>query len=203
MIDHDVNVKKRFIEEEELLEEGFRLAVEIFDSGFRPDFIVGIWRGGSTVGIYVQECLQYLGVKTDHIAIRTSYRGQPSYGELIDNPERIRVHGLQYLFENLDREDKLLIVDDVLSSGYNIEAVVQRLERKCKRNMPDEVRVAVPYYKPSKNLSGRTPDYFLHTTDDWLVLPYELQGLTGEEISQFKPEVRVMIDNVKNQTPTS
>lgn len=203
MIDRDVNVKKRFIEEEELLEEGFRLAVEIFDSGFRPDFIVGIWRGGSTVGIYVQECLQYLGVKTDHIAIRTSYRGQPSYGELIDNPERIRVHGLQYLFENLDREDKLLIVDDVLSSGYNIEAVVQRLERKCKRNMPDEVRVAVPYYKPSKNLSGRTPDYFLHTTDDWLVLPYELQGLTGEEISQFKPEVRAMIDNVKNQTPTS
>ncbi|OUV61685.1 MAG: hypoxanthine phosphoribosyltransferase [Cellvibrionales bacterium TMED122] len=196
-------MKKRFIEEEELLEEGFRLAVEIFDSGFRPDFIVGIWRGGSTVGIYVQECLQYLGVKTDHIAIRTSYRGQPSYGELIDNPERIRVHGLQYLFENLDREDKLLIVDDVLSSGYNIEAVVQRLERKCKRNMPDEVRVAVPYYKPSKNLSGRTPDYFLHTTDDWLVLPYELQGLTGEEISQFKPEVRAMIDNVKNQTPTS
>ena len=203
MIDREVNVKKRFIEEEELLEEGFRLAVEIFDSGFRPDFIVGIWRGGSTVGIYVQECLQYLGVKTDHIAIRTSYRGQPSYTELIDNPERIRVHGLQYLFENLDREDKLLIVDDVLSSGYNIEAVVQRLERKCKRNMPDEVRVAVPYYKPSKNLSGRTPDYFLHTTDDWLVLPYELQGLTGEEISQYKPEVRVMIDNVKNQTPTS
>ena len=203
MIDREVNVKKRFIEEEELLEEGFRLAVEIFDSGFRPDFIVGIWRGGSTVGIYVQECLQYLGVKTDHIAIRTSYRGQPSYGELIDNPERIRVHGLQYLFENLDREDKLLIVDDVLSSGYNIEAVVQRLERKCKRNMPGEVRVAVPYYKPSKNLSGRTPDYFLHTTDDWLVLPYELQGLTGEEISQYKPEVRVMIDNVKNQTPTS
>ena len=203
MIDREVNVKKRFIEEEELLEEGFRLAVEIFDSGFRPDFIVGIWRGGSTVGIYVQECLQYLGVKTDHIAIRTSYRGQPSYTELIDNPERIRVHGLQYLFENLDREDKLLIVDDVLSSGYNIEAVVQRLERKCKRNMPDEVRVAVPYYKPSKNLSGRTPDYFLHTTDDWLVLPYELQGLTGEEINQYKPEVRVMIDNVKNQTPTS
>jgi hypoxanthine phosphoribosyltransferase len=203
VIDREVNVKKRFIEEEELLEEGFRLAVEIFDSGFRPDFIVGIWRGGSTVGIYVQECLQYLGVKTDHIAIRTSYRGQPSYTELIDNPERIRVHGLQYLFENLDREDKLLIVDDVLSSGYNIEAVVQRLERKCKRNMPGEVRVAVPYYKPSKNLSGRTPDYFLHTTDDWLVLPYELQGLTGEEISQYKPEVRVMIDNVKNQTPTS
>ena len=61
-------MKKQFIEEQALLEDAFRLAVNIFDSGFRPDFIVGIWRGGSTVGIYVQECLQYLGVKTDHIA---------------------------------------------------------------------------------------------------------------------------------------
>lgn len=187
-------MKKQFIEEQALLEDAFRLAVNIFDSGFRPDFIVGIWRGGSTVGIYVQECLQYLGVKTDHIAIRTSYRGQPSYGEMIENPESIRVHGLQYLFENLNREDKLLIVDDVLSSGYNVEAVINRLTRKCKRNMPEEVRVAVPYFKPGKNLSGRKPDYFLHTTEDWLVLPYELQGLTPEEISAHKPEVKTMID---------
>ena len=49
--------------------------------------------------------------------------------------------------------------------------------------------MAVPYYKPSKNLSGRKPDYFLHTTEDWLVLPYELQGLTPEEIAQHKPDV--------------
>lgn len=186
-------MKKQFIEEQALLEDAFRLAVNIFDSGFRPDFIVGIWRGGSTVGIYVQECLQYLGVKTDHIAIRTSYRGQPSYGELIENPESIRVHGLQYLFENLNREDKLLIVDDVFSSGYNVEAVINRLTLKCKRNMPEEVRVAVPYFKPVKNLSGRKPDYFLHTTEDWLVLPYELQGLSTEEITDYKPDVAPLI----------
>ena len=186
-------MKKQFIEEQALLEDAFRLAVNIFDSGFRPDFIVGIWRGGSTVGIYVQECLQYLGVNTDHIAIRTSYRGQPSYGELIENPESIRVHGLQYLFENLNREDKLLIVDDVFSSGYNVEAVINRLTRKCKRNMPEEVRVAVPYFKPVKNLSGRKPDYFLHTTEDWLVLPYELQGLSTEEIAEYKPDVEPLI----------
>ena len=189
----DVNVKKQFIEEQALLKDAFRLAVNIFDSGFRPDFIVGIWRGGSTVGIYVQECLQYLGVKTDHIAIRTSYRGQPSYGEMIENPGSIRVHGLQYLFENLNREDKLLIVDDVFSSGYNVEAVINRLTRKCKRNMPEEVRVAVPYFKPGKNLSGRKPDYFLHTTEDWLVLPYELQGLSTEEIADYKPDVAPLI----------
>jgi hypoxanthine phosphoribosyltransferase len=190
----DVNVKKHFIGEEQLLEEAFKLAVTTFDSGFRPDFIVGIWRGGSTAGIYVQECLQYLGVKTDHISKRTSYRGQPSYGELVDNPECIRVHGLHYLFENLNRNDKLLIVDDVFSSGYNVEAVITRLKAQCRRNMPEEVRVAVPYYKPGKNLSGRKPDYFLHTTEDWLVLPCEPQGLIPEEIVEHKPEVATIIN---------
>lgn len=193
-------MKKQFIEEEQLLEEAFKLAVTIFDSGFRPDFIVGVWRGGSTVGIYVQECLQYLGVKTDHISIRTSYRGQPSYGQLVDNPDSIRVHGLQYLFENLNRDNKLLIVDDVFSSGYNVEAVIRRLEKKCRRNMPEEVRVAVPYFKPGKNLSGRRPDYFLHTTEDWLVLPYELQGLSIEDIIEHKPKVAPILSNAIKQT---
>jgi hypoxanthine phosphoribosyltransferase len=193
-------VKKQFIEEQQLLEEAFKLAVNIYDSGFRPDFIAGIWRGGSTVGIYVQECLQHLGVKTDHISIRTSYRGQPSYGELVDNPDRIRVHGLQYLFENLNRSNRLLIVDDVFSSGYNVEAVISRLRSKCRRNMPEEVRVAVPYFKPGKNLSGRQPDYFLHTTEDWLVLPYELQGLTPEEIAQHKPVVASILSDLRRET---
>jgi hypoxanthine phosphoribosyltransferase len=38
----------------------------------RPSFIVGVWRGGTPVGIAVQEILDYLGVQTDHISIRTS-----------------------------------------------------------------------------------------------------------------------------------
>jgi len=119
---------------------------------------------------------------------------------MVDNPERIRVHGLQYLFENLNRDNRLLIVDDVFSSGYNVEAVITRLKAKCRRNMPEEVRVAVPYYKPSKNLSGRKPEYFLHTTEDWLVLPYELQGLTEDEIGQHKPAVASILKDVRKDT---
>ena len=122
------SLNKTYVEEEDLLNDAYRLAVKVYESGFRPDFIVGIWRGGSTVGIYVQECLQYLGVKTDHIAIRTSYRGMESYLFELEHPESIRVHGLQYLYEAMNRDDSLLIVDDVFSSGQNVEAVIQRLE---------------------------------------------------------------------------
>lgn len=181
--------KKRFVEEQSLVEDSYRLAVKIFESGFRPDFIVGIWRGGSTVGIYVQECLQTLGVETDHIAIRTSYRGMQQYFTALDQNHEIRVHGIQYLLENMNHDDKLLIVDDVFRTGRHIEAVLARLSSKAKRNMPSDTRIAMPYYKEGHSETGRVPDFYLHKTDDWLVLPYELTGLNLDEIREGKPWV--------------
>lgn len=189
---------KRYIQEQELLEDSFRLAVQIYESGYRPDFIVGVWRGGSTVGIYVQECLQYLGVETDHIAIRTSYRGMSDYLEKLNSEvdTEIRAHGLQYLFENMNATDNLLIVDDVFGTGKNVAAVINRLEAKTKRNMPKEVRVAVPYYKPKLNQAHSAPDYYLREYDEWLVLPYELTGLSESEIHQNKAWMKPILDSI-------
>jgi hypoxanthine phosphoribosyltransferase len=190
-------VEKLFIKEDALICDSFRLGAQIFESGYRPDFIVGIWRGGSTVGIYVQECLQYLGVKTDHIAIRTSYQGLPSYQSMIEDQKNIKVHGLRYLLENLNRDDKLLIVDDVFSSGISINAVIEQLSRRVKRNMPTDVRIAVPWYKPDNNRTGRVPDYYINTSDKWLVLPYEMVGLSKEEIYANKPDLQPIMESVK------
>ena len=92
-------MKKKYIREKVLIQDSFKLAIKIFNSQFKPDFLVGLWRGGSTVGIYVQECLQHLGVQTDHISIRTSYQGEPDYRDRIEKGREIRTHGLQYLLE--------------------------------------------------------------------------------------------------------
>ncbi|HSH41771.1 MAG TPA: phosphoribosyltransferase family protein [Arenicellales bacterium] len=189
---------KLFIEEQDLLLDGYRLGKRIVDSGFRPDFMVGIWRGGSSVGIVVQECLQYFGVETDHISIRTSYRGPSTYHQIIDNAESIRVHGLQYLFETMNADDRFLIVDDVYSTGLNVNAVIERLKQKMRRNMPRDVRIAVPWYKPANNRTGRVPDYYLHETDKWLVLPYELSGLTVDEIYRHKTGLAPIFDELKD-----
>lgn len=179
-------MQKRFLDEETVIQDAFRLGVQIFESGFRPTFIVGLWRGGSSVGIYVQECLQTLGVKTDHIALRTSYRGLPAYQSMVQSPEDIRVHGTQYLVENLNVDDGLLIVDDVFSTGYNISAVINRLQGKLKRNMPSQVKVATLWQRPAYNRVDFKPDFCLRETDDWLVFPYELKGLSEEEIAANK-----------------
>ena len=191
-------MQKRYIQEQELLEDSYRLAVKIYESGYRPDFIVGVWRGGSTVGIYVQECLQYLGLETDHIAIRTSYRGMDDYLQKLEQGVEVHAHGLQYLYENMNAGDALLIVDDVYSTGRNVAAVIDRLQAKTKRNMSGDVRVAAPYYKSGLNQSGREPDYFLHDYEGWLVLPYELTGLSDEEIANNKAWIKPILDELRS-----
>ena len=189
----DKHMNKVFLNEDSLIEDSFRLGVQIYKQGYRPTFIVGLWRGGSAVGIYVQECLQTLGVVTDHISIRTSYRGLPSYESMLAEPGNIRIHGTQYLIENLNEADSLLIVDDVFSSGNSIDATVKHLKRHLKRNFPKDVKVASLYRRPSYQRTVIQPDFCLHETQDWLVFPYELKGLTAEEIEQHKPYVAKLV----------
>ena len=189
-------MKKTFVNEQDLLEDAYRLAVKIYESGYRPDFIAGLWRGGSTVGIYVQECLQYLGVETDHIAIRTSYRGREDYWQRLEQASEIRIHGLQYLYETLEAGDNLLVVDDVLGTGANIDTLIKRLQKKTRKNMPN-VKVAVVYNRQSHETRLIEPDYFLHQTEDWLVLPYEITGNTRAEIAENKAWLLPLLDRLK------
>jgi hypoxanthine phosphoribosyltransferase len=173
---------KLFISAESLLQDSFALAARILASGFRPSFLVALWRGGAPIGIAVQEYLEYHGVHSDHIAVRTS-----AYAAGIDVPEKtVRVHAIDYLVSQLSYEDRLLIVDDVFDSGRSLEAVVDVLARRCRRNLPGQIRIATVYYKPSRNRSRLKPDWYLHETDRWLVFPHELQGLTAEEVARHK-----------------
>ena len=62
-------MEKQFIQAKELLKDSFQLAWKVYESGYRPNYIIGVWRGGAPIGIAVQEFLDVLGVKSDHIAI--------------------------------------------------------------------------------------------------------------------------------------
>jgi len=189
---------KQFIAADDLLRDSFQLAANISAAGFEPDFLVGLWRGGSAVGIAVQEGLDYLGVNTDHIAIRTSYSGAPNYSEMVSTAASIRVHGLQYLLENLSSHHSLLIVDDVYSTGSSVQAVIDQLARKTRRNLPHDIRIATVWFRPTE-LTLRKPDYYVHETSDWLVLPYELTGLSLEELREHRPELVAIVDRLQRQ----
>jgi len=175
---------KHFITAQALLEDSFRVAAKVYNDGFRPDFIIGIWRGGAPIGIAVQEYFDFKKVETDHIAVRTS-----SYYGINQQSKEITVHGLHYIIENANADDKLLIVDDVFDSGRSIEALINQIKKQTRLNMPTDVRIACPWYKPKNTKVDIVPDYFVHESDEWLVFPHELSGLTSEEIKSGKSDL--------------
>jgi hypoxanthine phosphoribosyltransferase len=180
---------KTFITAQQLLEDSFRLAHRIYEDGFHPHFIVGIWRGGTPVGIAVQEYFEYKGVETDHIAVRTS-----SYYGIDKQSKEIRVHGLHYLIENANADDRLLIVDDVFDSGRSVDALIRSIRELSRNNTPGDIRVACPWYKPTKNAVAFEPDYYLHESAEWLVFPHELAGLDSDEIKNGKCDLADILD---------
>ena len=190
-------MQKKFVAANDLLLDSFQLAANIHQSGFKPDFLVGLWRGGSAVGIAVQEGLDHFGVKTDHIAIRTSYRGQDSYSKMVNKAGSIRAHGLRYLHERVNESSSVLIVDDAYSTGSSVKAVIKQLAKKSRRNLPHDIRIATVWYRPTDR-TIRPPDFFVHETSDWLVLPYELSGMSIEELRQNKAEIRPVIDRLES-----
>ncbi len=175
-------VEKLYLTADRLLEDSFALANLVLDSGFRPTHIVGIWRGGAPVGIAVQELLAYRGIETDHIAIRTA-----SYTGIDQQDKEVRVYALGYLIDVLDPEHRLLVIDDVFDTGRSIEAFLTELKTRCRHNMPRTIKVATAYYKPSRNQTALKPDYFVHQTEEWLVFPHEICGLSEAEIRAHKP----------------
>lgn len=176
-------MEKTVLSAQDLLEDSFRLGTKILESGFKPTMIIAVWRGGTPVGVAVQEIMSYCGVKSDHIAIRTS-----SY-EGVDQRGAVAVHGLNYIIKKICHDDRLLIVDDVFDTGNTFAAVINEIKRRARGNSPEDIRMAVPWYKPSRNETDLVPDYYLHETSEWLVFPHELDALTPEETKLARPDV--------------
>lgn len=181
-------MEKVFISAQQLLQDSFNLAAKVYTSDYRPNYIVGVWRGGTPVAIAVQELLEVLGVDSDHLSIRTS-----SYRAIGQRESCVQVQGLEYLIDRVSADDSLLIVDDVHDSGLTIEQIITELRETCQNRLP-EIRVATPYFKPGNNQTGRVPDFYLHETDQWIVFPHELKGLSPNEVREHKPELAGLVD---------
>jgi hypoxanthine phosphoribosyltransferase len=190
-----MTIDKTYITADQLLAQSFELGLQVLDSGFRPDVIVGIWRGGAPVAIAIHELFDMAGSRADHIPIRTAL-----YTGIGATAQTVQVDGLEYLATRVTDATRLLLVDDVFDSGRSLEAVVRQLPAHCAGNAP-EWRIATPYYKPANNRTGLVPDYYLVECAEWLVFPHELAGLSDDELRTDKPglgELRERIANLRN-----
>jgi hypoxanthine phosphoribosyltransferase len=167
---------KLYVDSRTLTLESIRLARRIWQDGFRPDYLIGIWRGGTPPGIVMHEFFRLQGHDPYHTTIKTqSYRGMQR------GKDGVEVKGIEHVIDVVNSTDRLLLVDDVFDTGHTMHAVLAEIRRRARRNAP-ECRVATVYYKPLRNETSIEPEYWQVETDDWIVFPHEIDGLEADEI---------------------
>ena len=130
------------------------LAEQVVADGFRPDFILGISRGG----LLVAGALAYtLGVKNTFTMSVEFYTG---IDERLEMPMILPpVPSLVDL-----QSERVLIADDVADTGQTLVLVKEFLEGKVA-----EVKIAVLYEKPRSVVQC---EYVWRRTDRWIDFPW-------------------------------
>ncbi len=133
------------------------LAQQVIDSGYEPEILIAVARGGLLPG----GGLSYaLGIKlTDAINVEF-------YTDVHETlPDPVLLAPL--LDTDSIRGRRLLVVDDVADSGRTLDLVLDLL-----RGHGAQVRSAVIY---AKSASVVTPDFIWRRTDEWIVFPWSSQ----------------------------
>lgn len=156
------------LERETLTWDGFgeatrSLARAIVDSGFAPEVVVAIARGG----LLPAGAIAYgLGAKNCGAINVEFYTG---IGTVLDAPEVLPPElDMAYLDGR-----RVLLVDDVADSGRTLALAVQLL-----RDKGADVRSATIYAKPTTIIQ---PDYAWKDTDLWIDFPWSYRGTVVEE----------------------
>ncbi len=172
-------VKKSYLSANDLVRDSFRLARLILDSGWLPDDLIALWRGGAPVGITVHEFLYYHGVRPRHRVLKCQ-----SYTGIAERDHDVAFEHADDIFGSVVPGSRVLVIDDVFDTGNTARAVLARLAASGA-----EVRFATVYWKPDRNQTARKPDFYVRETDDWIVFPHELDGLTPDEVKLKDPVI--------------
>lgn len=169
-------MNKVYISADSLVREAFRLARKIYDTGYRPDAMVVLWRGGTPVGIVLHEYFMFRGIDTYHTVVKaSSYKGIGKRTEVV-------VEHLPALASSLPDNAKVLVIDDIFDSGCTLKKMKTELEQHCS-----EIKTATLYYKHGFNQTDIEPDFYGCSTQDWIVFPHEICGLSLDEIAEKDP----------------
>jgi len=158
-----------------LYELCLELAEMIERSGFKPDLIVGIARGGWIPARLLSDFLSNPNIASIKVEF---YVG---IGETMNEP--VVTQDIPVDVRNL----KVLVVDDVADTGKSLKLVKEKLESMGAR----EVKVATIYYKP---WSIFKPDFYVKTTDAWIIFPHEVKEAIEILYKKFKIEGRSVED---------
>jgi len=171
-------MNKQYLSANEYQRDMWRLASQIRKSGWKPDFLVGLWRGGAPVAIAVHEFFKATGWNIKHVPLKCW-----SYSGIGENEGKVLFMLGDAIFGMFREGDKVLFIDDVFDTGKTAAAVMDHM-----RGIGADAKIACVYWKPEKNRTTLRPDFFAKDIgNDWIVFPHEIEGLTPDEIREKDP----------------
>ena len=153
------------------------LAVKVRQSGFKPDLIVGLSRGGWAPGRILSDLLE--NTHTANIKIEF-YTG-------IEKTARKPVV-TQAISEDIYKKN-ILVVDDVADTGESLKVALDHVRDKGAGT----VKTITVYFKPHSTFK---PDYFAGITSNWIIFPWERLEATKLLLEEAKAKGRSM-DSVR------
>jgi len=130
------------------------LAQKVLNTGFTPDMVVGVLRGGYIIARIFADVL---GISDIGIVEVKFYKGIGERAErpVITQPLTLDVRG-----------KNIMIIDDVVESGRTLQVVSEQIRLRGAR----EVRSGALFVKPK---AIALPDYYIRETTAWILFPWE------------------------------
>jgi len=133
-----------------------KLARKVRASGYKPDLLLGIARGGWVPARLLSDKLNNYNVANMRVEFYVA-PGRTAKKAIVTQRPSVGLRG-----------KKVLVIDDVADTGHSLVAAM-KLIRRLK---PKEVRVATLHYKPHSIFK---PDYYVATTSKWIIYPWEVE----------------------------
>jgi uncharacterized protein len=131
-------------------------ACRIQSSGFKPDVLVGVSRGGWVPARILSDLLENGCLASVKVECYTAI------GETAESPRLT-----QELTVDVAGK-RVLVVDEVADTGRSLKLALQHIQNRNAL----QVKTAVLYQKPQ---STQKPDFCEKTTARWVVFPWELK----------------------------
>ncbi len=146
-----------------------QLSERIVNSGYVPDVIVGIARGGWIPARILSDVLYASTLQNIRIEYYTDVGAKGKEPKIT-----------QPLTESMEKKN-ILLVDEVADTGDTLQHAIDHV----KALGAAVVRSAVLHYKPTSTIK---PDYFMVETSSWTVYPWENRESIIALVKIFKSE---------------
>ncbi len=130
------------------------LARRVKDSGFRPDLIIGVSRGGWAPTRVMSDLLENANTASIRIEFYLA-PGVTARKPVISQAVMVPVKGVN-----------VLVVDDVSDTGESLKVAVEHLDAGGAK----AIKTATLFYKPQSIFK---PDFFIVQTEQWIIFPWE------------------------------